>query len=92
MREFHAVMRDLLAGMRKSRPAESSIAAHLLDINDPHTGAPCLCKSPHACPSLAVNKRQCGGKGHDQEGCMRRQALGRCPPAAGGLHPLHGRL
>jgi hypothetical protein len=49
MRKFHAVMLDLLAGIRKERPAESSIAAHLMDIKDPHTGAPCLCTFlPHA--------------------------------------------
>lgn len=40
MRGFHAVMQDLLAGMRRERPAESSIAAHLLDIKDPVTGEP----------------------------------------------------
>ena len=39
MREFHGIMGELLAGMRKQRPAESSIAAHLLDIKDPDTGA-----------------------------------------------------
>jgi hypothetical protein len=53
MREFHAVMYDLLAGMRQSRPAESSIAAHLMDIKDPHTGAPMPAHIPPACPALA---------------------------------------
>ena len=43
MREFHTVMRELLAGMRQQRPAKSSIAAHLLDIKDPDTGACVLC-------------------------------------------------
>ena len=36
---FHGVMKGLLAGMRRERPVESSIAAHLLDIKDPDTGA-----------------------------------------------------
>ncbi len=35
---FHGVMMGLLAGMRRERPAETSIAAHLLDIKDPDTG------------------------------------------------------
>ncbi|EIE20661.1 cytochrome P450 [Coccomyxa subellipsoidea C-169] len=37
---FHGVMLGLLAGMRRERPAETSIAAHLLDIKDPDTGKP----------------------------------------------------
>lgn len=36
---FHGIMQGLVAGMRKQRPEESSIAAHLLDIPDPVTGA-----------------------------------------------------
>ncbi len=37
-KRFHAVMGKLLASIRAKRPAESSIAAHLLDIKDPETG------------------------------------------------------
>ena len=46
MRDFHAVMRELLNDIRKQRPAESSIAAHLLDVKDPDTGARmCSCQA-----------------------------------------------
>ena len=37
-KKFHGLMQDLVDGMRKERPAESSIAAHLLDIIHPKTG------------------------------------------------------
>jgi hypothetical protein len=37
-KKFHGLMQDLVDGMRKERPAESSIAAHLLDIKHPKTG------------------------------------------------------
>ena len=38
-KRFHCIMQRLVDGMRKQRPEESSIAAHLLDIQDPETGA-----------------------------------------------------
>ena len=38
-KRFHSLMQGLVDGMRTERPAESSIAAHLLDIKDPDTGA-----------------------------------------------------
>ena len=41
-KRFHSTMQRLVDGMRKQRPEESSIAAHLLDIQDPETGAPVL--------------------------------------------------
>ena len=37
-KRFHSIMQSLVDGMHKERPAESSIAAHLLDIKDPETG------------------------------------------------------
>ena len=46
-RRFHGIMQGLVDGMRRQRPAESSIAAHLLDIKDPKTGA------------LAAQRRRC---------------------------------
>ncbi|CAL5222409.1 g4768 [Coccomyxa viridis] len=39
-KRFHSIMQRLVDGMRKQRPEESSIAAHLLDIQDPETGKP----------------------------------------------------
>lgn len=39
-KRFHSIMQSLVDGMHKERPAESSIAAHLLDIKDPETGGP----------------------------------------------------
>ncbi len=41
-RAFHKVMQDLVSMMRTETPDPSSIAAHLLDIKDPSTGAPHL--------------------------------------------------
>ena len=38
-KRFHSIMQSLVDGMHSERPAESSIAAHLLDIKDPETGA-----------------------------------------------------
>ena len=38
-KRFHRIMQSLVDGMHKERPAQSSIAAHLLDIKDPKTGA-----------------------------------------------------
>jgi len=35
---FHGIMQDLVDGMRRQRPEESSIAAHLLEIKDHETG------------------------------------------------------
>ena len=37
-KQFHSIMQGLVDGMRNEQPAESSIAAHLLDIKDPETG------------------------------------------------------
>ena len=37
-RRFHGIMQGLVDGMRKQRPEESTIAAHLLDIQDPKNG------------------------------------------------------
>ena len=37
-KRFHSIMQGLVDGMRKEQPAESSIAAHLLSIEDPETG------------------------------------------------------
>ena len=36
---FHGIMGDLLAEVRRTPPSANSIAAHLLDIDDPRTGA-----------------------------------------------------
>ncbi|BDA43874.1 Cytochrome P450 3A11 [Coccomyxa sp. Obi] len=38
-KRFHKVIARLLADIRQKRPAESTFAAHLLDIVDPRTGA-----------------------------------------------------
>lgn len=38
-KRFHKVIARLLADIRRQRPAESTFAAHLLDIVDPRTGA-----------------------------------------------------
>ena len=37
-KRFHKVIARLLADIRRQRPAESTFAAHLLDIVDPRTG------------------------------------------------------
>lgn len=36
---FHGIMGDLLAEVRRTPPSPNSIAAHLLAIDDPRTGA-----------------------------------------------------
>ena len=46
-KRFHSIMQQLVDGMRRERPAESSIAAHLLDIKDPKTGISRLCIRSH---------------------------------------------
>ncbi len=52
-KKFHGLMQELVNGMRKERPADSSIAAHLLDIKHPKTGTlfhdPSHCLTQKAC-------------------------------------------
>ena len=36
---FHGIMGELLAEVRRTPPSPNSIAAHLLAIDDPRTGA-----------------------------------------------------
>lgn len=53
---FHGVMLELLDSIRAKRPAETSIAAHLLDIKDPDTGDTF---SAVACPAMPMSAWHC---------------------------------
>ena len=43
---FHDIMAELLAESRRQTPSPNSIAAHLLAITDPRTGAHACCLAP----------------------------------------------
>jgi hypothetical protein len=41
-REFAALIRSMLAELRASPPPAHTLGAQLLNVKDPHTGAPCV--------------------------------------------------
>ena len=70
---FHGIMGDLLAEVRRTPPSPNSIAAHLLDIDDPRTGAQGPPRPWHApCPLKLIRA---------PEKVLAHQSVHLCVPA-----------